>query len=136
MTEYILSAACPHCGEIADLVEETESPVALDREIPITTRWCPECGDQVGIGQWDLHEEHEIARVTPSQELPRFRTDKGNNRVIINNTAIFVLDEGGERMAVDHTSHLDGYVAFKEKGDTESLVKSNGEQATLHFTEV
>jgi hypothetical protein len=68
--------------------------------------------------------------------LPRFRTDKGNNRVIINNTAIFVLDEGGERMAVDHTSHLDGYVAFKEKGDTESLVKSNGEQATLHFTEV
>lgn len=77
MTEYILSAACPHCGEIADHVEETESPVALDREIPITTRWCPECGDQVGIGQWDLHEEHEIARVTPSQELPRFRTDKG-----------------------------------------------------------
>jgi len=136
MTRYLINAACPHCGEVAELVEETDSPVALDREIPITTRWCPECGDQVELGGWDLHEEHEIARVTPSQEVPTFRTDKENNRIIVGNTAIFVLDESGERMPVDHSSDLDGYVAFKEKGNTERMVKSDGEQATLHFTEV
>lgn len=136
MARYLINAACPHCGEVAEIVEETDSPVALDREIPITTRWCPECGDQVGIGQWDVHEEHEIARVTPSQEVPTFRTDKENDRIIVGNTAVFVLDESGERMAVDHASDPDGYVAFKEQGDTGGMVKSSGEQATLHFTEV
>lgn len=136
MTRYLINAACPHCGDVVELVERTESPVALDRDVPITAKWCPACGDRVGIGQWDLHEEHEIARVTPGGEVPAFRTDKENDRIIVGNTAIFVLDADGERMAVDHASDMDGYVAFTEQADTDGLVKVDGEKASLHFTEV
>lgn len=67
-TLYLIRARCPCCGAVANLVERTETPVLLDQDVAITTRWCPECGDHVGVGEWDRHEETEIERVAPTPE--------------------------------------------------------------------
>lgn len=68
MTLYLIRAACPFCGQVADLVERTPDAVNLMQDVPIDTRWCPECGEQVRMGEWDVHEETEIERVEPTQE--------------------------------------------------------------------
>lgn len=66
MTLYLIRAACPSCGNVVNLVEEPEIAVPVMQDVAIETRWCPECGDNVGIGGWDVHEESEIERVAPS----------------------------------------------------------------------
>lgn len=63
----------------------------------------------------------------------RWRTDKENDRILCGDTAIVILDEDGERMSIDHASGMDGYVAFREKGDHDGHVKADGDGATLHF---
>jgi len=85
------------------------------------------------MGVFETGHTHNVLVYEDDMTLHR---RKENDRIIVGNTAVFVLDESGERMSVDHASDLDGYVAFKERGDTEGMVKSNAEQATLHFTEV
>lgn len=66
MTLYLVRAACPSCGGVASLVEETGSPVPLMHDVPVETRWCPECGEPVGVGGWDVREDAEIERVEPT----------------------------------------------------------------------
>lgn len=60
MTLYLIRARCPRCGEVARLVEETPESIGLMQDVPIDTRWCPECGEQVRMGEWDRHEEAAI----------------------------------------------------------------------------
>lgn len=66
MTLYLIRAGCPRCGEIVQLVEETPEALGVMQDVPINTRWCPECGDQVRMGEWDRNEETEIERVPPT----------------------------------------------------------------------
>ena len=66
MTLYWIRAACPNCGEVANLVEERDRPVPLMQDVEITSRCCPLCGGLVH--EWDVHEESEIERVQPTQE--------------------------------------------------------------------
>lgn len=39
--------------------------------------------------------------------------DRERNAVVIGSTAMKLLDETGEEMKIDHTSSMDGYVAFR-----------------------
>jgi len=43
------------------------------QDVPITARYCPLCGFDVGTSseEWDVREDYEIERVPPTQE----RTD-------------------------------------------------------------
>lgn len=74
MTLYLIVACCPHCDEVVNHVEETECPVGLMQEVPITARYCPMCGFEI-VGapadEWDVCEDAEIERVTPTQERDR-----------------------------------------------------------------
>jgi len=60
---YLIQATCPRCGDLAALVEETPDAVNLDHDVPIDTRWCPECGEHVRMGEWDVHAESRIVTV-------------------------------------------------------------------------
>jgi len=64
MTLYLIVAECPNCGEKVRHAEETESPVPLMQDVPISASCCSHCGGLVH--EWDVHEDHEIERVTPS----------------------------------------------------------------------
>lgn len=68
---YLIRAACPSCGEVAALVEEHDRRVPLMHDVEVGTRWCPECGDQVGVGGWDVHEDAEVEAVDPEAEEAR-----------------------------------------------------------------
>jgi endogenous inhibitor of DNA gyrase (YacG/DUF329 family) len=65
VTLYLIRAQCPGCGEVADLVEAVPDSLGVMQDVPIDTRWCPECGEQVRMGEWDVHEEAEVERVSP-----------------------------------------------------------------------
>ena len=71
---YLIHAACPSCGEVARLVEKRPEPVNLMQDVTITTDYCPYCGHHVGTDienpEWDVHEDHEIEAVIPTQERP------------------------------------------------------------------
>lgn len=66
MTLYLIRAGCPNCGEVVNLAEETDAPVNLMQDVPISARCCPLCGGLVH--EWDVHEDSEIERVQPHQE--------------------------------------------------------------------
>jgi len=57
---YLIRAACPRCGDVVDLVERTPSDLGVMQDVPIDTRWCPACGEQVRMAEWDRHEETQI----------------------------------------------------------------------------
>lgn len=61
MTLYLIRAACPNCGEVVNLAEDTDGPVGLMQDVPITARCCRACGG--AVHEWDVHEELEIERV-------------------------------------------------------------------------
>lgn len=63
MSLYLIKAACPSCEIVATLLEETEHPIQVMQNVPITTRWCPECGSFVDVDEWDVHEETAVERV-------------------------------------------------------------------------
>lgn len=66
MTLYLIVAKCPNCGDDVQLVEETDAPVGMMQDVPISASCCPNCGGLVN--EWDVREESEIQRVTPTQE--------------------------------------------------------------------
>jgi len=74
---YLIKAACPNCGVVVPIVEEADEPVNLMQHVPITANCCRHCGGMVR--EWDVHEDAEIERVTPTQE--RAMTDGGTDRL-------------------------------------------------------
>jgi len=70
MTLYMILAGCPACGQEVLHTEETDGPVDLMQDVPITARYCPLCGFDVGTSseEWDVREDYEIERVPPTQE--------------------------------------------------------------------
>lgn len=65
---YIVEAECPQCGELVEHGRSFDDPIPLDMEI-LLSPYCPQCGKEVP--DWDVHEEHEVERVTPTQERVR-----------------------------------------------------------------
>lgn len=66
MTLYLIVASCPNCGDPARLVEETDTPVGMMHDVPLSASCCPNCGGLVD--EWDVQKEAEIERVTLTQE--------------------------------------------------------------------
>jgi hypothetical protein len=68
---YAVTLGCPNCDDVIQVVEATDSPVALDMDVPLSGySHCPMCGIHLpSIGkEWDVRSEHEIETVTPTQE--------------------------------------------------------------------
>lgn len=60
--------------------------------------------------------------------------DNERDCIAIEDMEIIVLDGDGERMAIDHSSPEDGYIAFVERGD-DGLVNPDGDSVTVQFLE-
>jgi hypothetical protein len=67
---YLVLASCPFCEAVVGHADRFESPVPVDRDVPITAEFCPRCGVNVAESAdgWALQEETEVARVLPVQE--------------------------------------------------------------------
>lgn len=67
---YAVTLGCPICDEVVQVVEATDVPVMLDMDVPLSGYpHCPLCGVHLPtLGEeWDLHSEHEIEAVEPTQ---------------------------------------------------------------------
>ena len=71
MTLYLIRAACPHCEEVTNFVEETSAPVGLMQDVRLSAELCPHCGVHLWTEgyEWDVQEESEIERVEPTDPL-------------------------------------------------------------------
>lgn len=69
--EYLVVADCEHCDQEIKYVEEFDEPYPLDYDIEIKWGRCPYCQGPMAPAWYDLKEEYEIERVTPTQERER-----------------------------------------------------------------
>lgn len=70
-TLYAVTVGCPSCDGVTQFVVVTETPIALDMDVPLRGKThCPECGVHLpSIGaEWDRRAEHEIEAVESTQE--------------------------------------------------------------------
>lgn len=70
MTLYLVVVGCPNCDETVRFVEESDDPIDLMQDVPLSVNRCPYCAAFVPeeTGEWDVQEESEVERVVPTQE--------------------------------------------------------------------
>jgi len=57
MTLYQILAQCPLCGAAVLHAEETDGPVDLMQDVPISANYCSRCGEKPHkAGGWDVME--------------------------------------------------------------------------------
>jgi len=58
------------------------------------------------------------ADVFDDHSSPEIRLDRDNNRILLDGIALTLRDEDGVKLAIDHASTADGYVAFADTDQT------------------
>lgn len=67
-------------------------------------------------------------------QLENVEIEYENDLIVVDGVGIELRDSDGERMGIDHSSGVDGYVAFRERASS-TTVKVDGDEATLCFVE-
>lgn len=74
---YLVTTECPACSNEFGQAERFDEPVGLMQNVPLSAKFCPHCGVSIEAldAEWDLIEEHEVARVLPAQEREEVAPD-------------------------------------------------------------
>jgi hypothetical protein len=74
---YLVISECLSCDAEGGHAERFEGPIALDHEVPLSTKFCPECGVEIAECEfgWTPVEETEVARALPTQERQEVSPD-------------------------------------------------------------
>jgi Fe-S oxidoreductase len=74
---YLVVSECPACDAEVGHAERFDGPVALDHHVPLSAKYCPQCGVEIAECEfgWTPVEEAEVARVLPTQEREEVSPD-------------------------------------------------------------
>jgi hypothetical protein len=67
---YLVISECPGCDAEVGHAKRFAAPIALDHEVPLSAKFCPQCGVEIAECEfgWTPVEDAEVARVLPTQE--------------------------------------------------------------------